>query len=688
MAYIPEFDPITGYRTDDPSAPRYIPGKLYPRNHLRMMSPRVVTPAQAALELLVGKGMPAQPEFDPVTGLQVAYSPSADITPDQLDPRISPLAPNLTPDQPNPSTKQYIPDSDPATGLRMTMPSTMTPDQLDPLDAVNSPIRIDPQVKRLYATRDAMIRRLVANGATSEEAARQVDEQRDRSGPLPEAAWNEVNSPEGNEALRQRIARGRAQEKRLGIFEDNYNEATGFVRPETAAAPVAPEEPTVSPETIREYGYMSQAEPGPRKVLGGGKPVVGKQFNKMSEAIDYMTRPPVMDANRHLANPGAAYLESPRDRDMRLRGFFPVFADDGSVSYSVGTGQNALYPKDKGIPGGLGRLGPRKDLQETDPSQPGFILDKVDGPTGRNYIYKQNAAARDQQAAYMTERQLYRMAEAAGMSPAEFAAQNEGAFGAIAKDPEAKARMMVQGKRQADEAERLALWKSQMMLAGGRPTGGIGGSKAASVAYNQLNDPNANNWQRAVMAKALVPELDNTTPLTADAMGAQNAMRFVNNRNFGANGTPDPSIVEATREKLRRENREADPLTAGREDLVAGDLTSPMSMKESYRLATLYDSGDEGAGWGWWGVGGMSDKDEGLLAEAFVRDYKMGELNARRAARLAADRRRLFFKRGPISAAGAAPPPAQGAAPPARAVVPIGTPAPLPAGNSPYPGDF
>jgi len=399
----------------------------------------------------------------------------------------------------------------------------------------------------------------------------------------------------------QKAAERVADEKAVASedFQARINAAAAASRP--VPAPVAPEEPTVSPETIREYGYMSQAEPGPRTVLGGGKPVVGKQFNKMSEAIDYMTRPPVMDANRHLANPGAAYLESPRDRDMRLRGFFPVFADDGSVSYSVGTGQNALYPQDKGIPGGLGRLGPRKDLQETDPSQPGFILDRVDGPTGMNYIYKQNAAARDQQAAYMTERQLYRMAEAAGMSPAEFAAQNEGAFGAIAANPEAKARMMVQGKRQADEAERLALWKSQMMLAGGRPTGGIGGSKAAAVAYNQLNDPNANNWQRAVMAKALVPGMDNTTPLTVDAMGAQNAMRFVNSKNLGANGELNPLQVQ----QLSQMQSQLPPA-----EQVPLHKDKPVMHPAELKYADDYVSKLYSSGGGVWGISSQFTLDE------------------------------------------------------------------------------
>jgi hypothetical protein len=305
------------------------------------------------------------------------------------------------------------------------------------------------------------------------------------------------------EAINMLVAEGMPYSKAVALVRANKQQASAGLQARIdaaaaerapAPAPVAPEEETVSPETIRQYGYMPQAEPGPSSVRGGGKVTPGQQFTKMSEAIGYMTRTPVTDANRAQAYPDAAYLPSPRDRDMAARGFFPVTADDGSVSYSVGTGREAMGPQDegRGIPGGLGRLGPRRDLQETDPSQPGFTLEPVRGPTGTNYIYKQNEAAQDQQAAYMKERQLYRMAKAAGMSPSEFAAQNEGAFGAIDDNPMAKARMMVQGVRQEAEADRLAKWKSQMMLAGSNP------ARNASNAFSMLSPE---DQQKIIMAR-------------------------------------------------------------------------------------------------------------------------------------------------------------------------------------------
>jgi hypothetical protein len=468
------------------------------------------------------------------------------------------------------------------------------------------------------------------------------------------------------EAINMLVADGMPYSKAVAVVRANKQQASAGLQARIdaaaaerapAPAPVAPEEETVSPETIRQYGYMPQAEPGPSSVRGGGKVTPGQQFTKMSEAIGYMTRTPVTDANREQAYPDAAYMPSQRDIDMAERGFFPVYADDGSVSYSVGTGREAQYQQDVGrggIPGGLGRLGPRADLEETDPSQPGFTLSPVRGPTGTNYIYKQNQAAQDQQAAYMDERQLYRMAKAAGMSPAEFAAQNEGAFGAIASNPMAKARMMVQAKRQSDEVARLERWKSQMMLAGGRPTGGPGGTRAVVSALDSLPDDQRNSSLRYMLPGGqLAAAVDGRTNEQLAELG----LRTATGRGFQQ---PDPRLIDGQVDELRRRKREADPVEAGREDLAAGKATSPLAMKEADRLAEQYDSGDEGV---WWlgGRDGMSDTDEANLAGALVRDYGMDETLARDTARRAADRRRWYRKRGPMAPAaptGKAPPPA------------------------------
>jgi hypothetical protein len=262
-------------------------------------------------------------------------------------------------------------------------------------------------------------------------------------------------------------------------------------REAAAAVPAAPQEPSVSPEEIRAAGYMPQAEPGPTSVRGGGKVAQGQQFNKMSEAIDYMTRTPVTDENRAQAYPDAAYMPSDRDRDMAARGFFPVPADDGSVSYSVGTGRDPQYQQDlgrRGIPGAPGRLGPRRDLEETDPNQPGFTLEPVRGPTGTNYIYKQNEAAQKQQAGYMDRQQVSRIARVTGLDENDLSAMT----------PEQRTKALNRSRSQ-DFNSRDATWKAQAMLAGGRPTGGIGGSKALTNAWLSLPEDQRDDAMRYML---------------------------------------------------------------------------------------------------------------------------------------------------------------------------------------------
>jgi hypothetical protein len=344
-----------------------------------------------------------------------------------------------------------------ASGARPALPKRgSTPDQLDPVAASSTPITPDPPTRSRINDSPASVdpeaidelrKRFIARGIDAETAQAMAEQQvlDNKQGVL-----DEMDAPQ-----REREAREAA-----------------------AAAPVAPAEPSVSPERIREAGYMLKAEPGPTSVRGGGKVAQGQTFDKMSEAIGYMTRTPVTDENRRQAYPDAAYMPSQRDIDMAARGFFPVPADDGSVSYSVGTGRDPQYKQDlgrRGIPGAPGRLGPRADLEEEDPSQPGFTLTPVRGPTGTNYIYKQNDAAQKQQAGYMDRQQVSRIARVTGLDENELSAMT----------PEQRT-MALNRSRSQDFNARNSTWKAQAMLAGGRPTGGIGGSKALTNALLSL----------------------------------------------------------------------------------------------------------------------------------------------------------------------------------------------------------
>jgi hypothetical protein len=414
-----------------------------------------------------------------------------------------------------------------------------------------------------------------------------------------------------------------------------------------AQAAMPPEEETVTPEQIREHGYMPQAEPGPRQVGGGGRVAPGRQFDKMSDAVDYMTRPPVTDANRAQAAPDATNMPSPRDIDMQNRGFFPVFAPDGSVAYSVGTGSNAVYEQDlgrRGIPGGLGRLGPRADLQETDPSKPGFTLEPVRGPTGTNYIYTPNQAARDQQAAYMSRQQVARIARTTGIDEYDLAKMT----------PEQRTNALSRSRSQ-DQDARAATWKAQAMLAGGRPTGGIGGSKATVNAWLNLPEDQRDSAMRYMLPGG---QLSATVDANNAAQGgkmAQAAMTAFLQNNPGA--TPEQRA--AAEIKLRQ----ADPAAAGSADIAAGKHATPEATDEYERVAEKH-----GTTWA-----GFSYDDERRLAATLQKPpYKLSQADAEAKAYEYAERRRWVS--GGVPGGRAAAPPAGS---------PPGTPTAPPPGSDP-----
>jgi len=286
------------------------------------------------------------------------------------------------------------------------------------------------------------------------------------------------------------------------------------------------------------------------------------------------------------------YGPSPRDLANNERGYVATYNDDGTVSYRLSPTTGVA-----GLPGALGRGGRRSDLEgpmldengrpikvnlgpdlngnpQGNGPAPRFVPQVRNGPTGEQVVYGQSDLTQRRNNAYQAERRLYRMSQQAGVSPAEFrkshpelftdlevpvappqsqapTAQPPGQFGlmesptgspaapsrTLAAKPQlvrsgVGARMAVQGARQEKAQQREDAWRSQMMLSGGQPNRA---QKAAINGYLQLGDPNVSDWQKAVMANRLAPDMDNTTPLTVDAMGAQNALRFLNSTNLGAN---------------------------------------------------------------------------------------------------------------------------------------------------------
>jgi hypothetical protein len=533
----------------------------------------------------------------------------------------------------------------------------MRPDELDPLEAASAPIPPDPivgapapsargWVVRGNTAREEMIARYVAAGYTPAEAARLVDAELSRSGPRPRAMFDQDNTPEGNAALAQRVQNGRRVEGRQAEFEANYNEATGAPQPPDIMPPqMAPDEVPLTAERLRGMGLNPYAEP-PVRMPDGSRLPPPRQLMTEREATEYNIRKPY-------GVPGQ-YHASGRDEDNARRGYVPVNNEDGTVVYRLSPSGEV-----DGLPGTPGRGGRRGDLEAPLLKADGtpvldqdghavrrFRVDTLPGPLSQNNsVYVPSDQTREKNDAYRRERQLYRDARIQGVSPAQLLENSPDDYGDLTAGGQRDrvgARAANEGARLGDERLRTDRWRAQMMLAGQNR------AKNQVNAFSMMDEPGVSEDQRQSLqymlpGGALVAQVD------AAAAGQQ-----------ADRNAPDARLVDAKLAQLDREAREADPAAAGRQDLAAGNVTSPMAQKEADRLALQYDSGDEGppmmGGWG-----GMSDADEANLAAALVRDYGMDETLARETARTAADRRRYDRPgtkngpRGPLPVAPRAP---------------------------------
>ena len=129
--------------------------------------------------------------------------------------------------------------------------------------------------------------------------------------------------------------------------------------------------------------------------------------------------------------------------------------------------------------------------------------------------------------------------------------------------------------RRDKEQSRLERWQAISMLAGGNPS-----RQQFAMGNAFLNMPS--DWQNAVSAKALRPDMDGTTPLTVEANSAKNAMRMMNAEMF-AGGMPG---MMQEREAARKQKQRADAFAwaqAERNRLHWND-SAPMTMQDANRL--------------------------------------------------------------------------------------------------------
>lgn len=265
-------------------------------------------------------------------------------------------------------------------------------------------------------------------------------------------------------------------------------------------------------DSQRGRGY--QKVPGPRTV--DGKPTAQGDTMWNPEAIEqYVTRQPDPETGM--------YLPSPKDRDMNKRGMVPVFNADGSVGYSVAYGT--------GMQGGPGRAGRRKDLEDAK-----WVQETVEGPTGNQQVYRPGEEAKKRYKEQDDDRARIRLAKRAGISGSE-------AMGMSVDDLRRSAKAAGIDNYNA----RNNAWKAQSMLAGGQPTGGLGGSKAITNALMMLPEDERNASLRYMLPGGQLAA-------GVDAQNMQNANEVIKRfMTSGAAAGMNNPLASAQMEQMNRD---------------------------------------------------------------------------------------------------------------------------------------
>lgn len=357
----------------------------------------------------------------------------------------------------------------------------------DPL--ASSQISIDPVLGGAHnqGLLTARIRQLITAGMSPEEAARTAQAELDIHGAAGGdgggmvAILNRGDKPEVAQQAAARVAGLRQREDQQAAFENEYNAATGMPGEQEVSASGRPMGPMNVP-TEPAYG---RRVPGPRTL--DGKPVDrGAPFKSEDEAAAY--------DDREIDPATGFYTPSQRDKGMAARGMVPRYNPDGTVGYGVASpesGGDAKSPI-----GGAGRAGRRLDLEAA-----GWEAVQEMTPTGMQWVYRPGANQKED----ASRRLSTRLANNLGMSLAEAE----------------KANM-------DDEAMRDAAGKQRALGKQARQDAYIRRSQAMQNPLEYIGRDDINNWQRMIAAdRMLRGGFTGPTPLGVDAVGAQNAMRFV-----------------------------------------------------------------------------------------------------------------------------------------------------------------
>jgi hypothetical protein len=444
---------------------------------------------------------------------------------------------------------------------RATRPAPMEPSDLDPVEAAAAPITPDPVVT---PKRPAMPKPSLTDTMESANTLASLDnfdaafQSNGNHYPTAVAAFAQQLVARGvDPAYAQRAARARAEEHRRPSSQGVYAETMGA---------------TENPDEL--YAGYRNAPGGPAAAL---------PFGALPDADPRTTRAErLAQSERWAADVDRRAAEYNRDTGMPQPS--GLAGNDGYRDWGGWQPGDAVPERP--------RMGPTalESARESQAADRNDAIGQKYGPIAQRIAEAGDAAGVTDYAAVQSphERQMntYRRAieqearfgadtesrdrarETLATLEKSRALENIAFRDKVANAPGAQAR-------RDKEQSRLERWQAISMLAGGSPS-----RQQAAMGNAFLNMPS--DWQNAVSAKALRPDMDGTTPLTVDANSAKNAMRMMNAEMF-AGGMPG---MMQEREAARKQKQRADAFAwaqAERNRLHWND-SAPMTMQDANRL--------------------------------------------------------------------------------------------------------
>lgn len=414
------------------------------------------------------------------------------------------------------------------------------------LEAAATPISTEPvagQVPYRRDLRQEQIARLVEAGDDPRTATMVVDRLNEiHGGEIPMALFDHYNTPEGNAALRQRIAESKAANSRMDEFERNYNAETGHP----------------------EYGYDA----------AGNAAKLGK--------VDIRKPDP---SERHSAR--SVYGSNAARRRSHARGAYNSEMDYANYPSDYD------YPEDANRPfGGSGDAGPTSEEKWAQAESERLAQNEAEvekyGHGNERQITKDQAAARRERTyaedkmranPAVEEARIKRLAKAAGISMSEARASYEaGMKDRVEGEPitAAELRRGTQGLRDKATDRRLAEqkaardnWRATAMLAGGSQNLNSGNRWIANSLVRMNPEDRDESLRYMLPGGELAAKVDAAHNEQLSALG----LRVATGQGF-QNQTPLTAVqAQLAQEQLaaeRAKNRSADENVLG-EKYAPGD---------------------------------------------------------------------------------------------------------------------